>query len=371
MASDWSRLMRVAAGLARKGYGNTGPNPRVGALVVRGGEIVGRGYHRRVGEAHAEVGALRAAGEQARGADLLVTLEPCSRHGRTPPCVDAIVAAGIRRVVVGVVDPNPAEDGRGLAMLRERGVEVVSGVEEGLCRSINREYLKCIVTGMPFVTVKLAVSVDGRIATHSGDARWISSSVFGRFVHRLRRDANAVMVGWGTTLADDPSLTVRLARPVTTPLRVTVSATLGGFADRKLFRDQAGHPTLVVTTDRADRGALERLAALGVGVALVPLEGNRPDLVQALSRLTDNGVSGLLVEGGGMLAGSLISRGLVDRLIVAHAPVIVGSRGRPAVDMAGYSRLSDAPRWIREWSRVMGKDVVESLVPGNQALDRE
>jgi diaminohydroxyphosphoribosylaminopyrimidine deaminase / 5-amino-6-(5-phosphoribosylamino)uracil reductase len=363
MATDWSHFMRLAVRAARKGYGNTGPNPRVGAVVVRGSGVVGTGYHRKVGDAHAEVMALQNAGPSASGADMVVTLEPCSRHGRTPPCVDSIVAAGIKRVIVGLQDPNPEENGRGLARLREAGVEVLVGVEEELCRGVNEAYLKTITTGLPFVTLKLAVSVDGRIATGSGDARWISSSGFGRFVHRLRRDANAVMVGWGTVLADDPSLTVRLARPRTNPLRVAVSSTLEGFTEKKLFLEQQEHPTLVLTTQRASPEILERLALLGVRTALVPLQGGRLDLKQALQRLVQFDVSGVLVEGGGVLAGSLITHGLVDRLIVAHAPVIVGSRGRPSVDMAGFQRLADAPRWKREWTRTLGEDVVESLVP--------
>ena len=360
MTSPWQQLMRRACALARKGYGNTGPNPRVGALVVRGGKVVSEGFHERVGGPHAEAAALGKAGPAAEGADLVVTLEPCSRFGRTPPCTDLILKSGVKRVVVGSRDPNPAEQGRGVACLRQRGVEVLEGVEEERCRKLNEAYFEYISSNLPFVTLKLAVSIDGRIATATGDARWVSSAAFGRFVHRLRRDANAVMVGAGTARGDDPELTVRLARPLAHPLRVAVSADLDLPDCLRLFRNQDKDPTLVYTTADADPGAVARIAGCGVEVVPVASRGGRVDLAEVMTELGGRGVSSLLVEGGGKLAGALLERGLVHRLIVAHAPVVIGAAGRPSIAFIGPDKLADAPRYVTEWSRRMGPDTVVS-----------
>lgn len=363
MTSSWQQLMRRALALAKKGYGNTGPNPRVGAVVVRDGKVVGEGFHQRVGGPHAEAMALERAGRAGAGADLVVTLEPCSRYGRTPPCTDRILKAGVKRVVIGCRDPNPAESGRGTGILRERGVEVLEGVEEERCRRLNEAYSRYITKGRPFVTLKLAVSIDGRIATSTGDARWVSSPPFGRFVHRLRRDANAVMVGAGTVRGDDPELTVRLARPDTHPLRVVVSGNLDLPDNLRLFREQDSDPTLVFTTTDADPEAAARLARNGIEVMRVAPRAGKVDLAEVIAELGSRGVSSLLVEGGGQLAGSLLARSLAHRLVVAHAPVVIGAKGRPAVGFEGYSVLAEAPRYEVEWSKRMGPDLVVAYRP--------
>jgi diaminohydroxyphosphoribosylaminopyrimidine deaminase/5-amino-6-(5-phosphoribosylamino)uracil reductase len=358
---DWSPLMRMALREARGGYGNTGPNPLVGAVVVRDGEPIAAGCHRRVGGAHAEVEALERAGDAACGADLVVTLEPCSHYGRTPPCVDRIQAAGIRRVVVGTLDPNPRERGRGVTLLREAGIEVIAGVEEEACRRFNEAYFKYITTAVPFVTLKLACSLDGRIATATGDSNWFSGARTNAFTHRLRRDSNALLVGGRTAALDNPSLTVRHARPRTTPLRVVVSSRLYLATDLALFQDQERWPTLLFVGPGHDAERADRLRGQGVEVEEIPRGEAGLDLRVALERLGARGVARLLVDGGGRLAASLVEGLLVDRLLLAYAPVIVGSAGRPAFDGRCSDRLAELRRHGVEWTRRSGEDVLVSL----------
>jgi diaminohydroxyphosphoribosylaminopyrimidine deaminase / 5-amino-6-(5-phosphoribosylamino)uracil reductase len=357
---DWSVPMLAALRAARRGFGNTGPNPLVGAVVLKEGTPLATGYHRRVGDAHAEAAVLKELGETARGADLVVTLEPCSNFGRTPPCVDRIIDAGIRRVIVGVMDPNPRERGRGISLLREAGIEVLLGVEEEKCRKINEPYFKFMATGRPFLTLKLATSLDGRIATRTGDSNWFSGAETNRFTHRLRRDSNAVMVGGRTAVLDDPSLTVRNAQPRTRPLRVVLSSALDLPTNLQLFSKQADLPTLVFAGSRApaDREAL--FVQQGVSVERVAEGDGGLDLGEVLERLGSRGVARLLVDGGGQLAGALLSNSLVDRLFVAHAPLVVGADGAASFATCGLERLKDARRFALEWTRRSGSDVLSS-----------
>ncbi|MBM4352838.1 MAG: bifunctional diaminohydroxyphosphoribosylaminopyrimidine deaminase/5-amino-6-(5-phosphoribosylamino)uracil reductase RibD [Deltaproteobacteria bacterium] len=364
MSKAWAGLMLKALRQAVRGHGATGPNPLVGALVARDGRVVATGYHARVGEAHAEVMALDRAGAGALGADLVVTLEPCSHYGRTPPCVDRIVASGVRRVVVGCLDPNPREQGRGAELLRRAGLEVIIGVEGERCRRLNEAYFKYILTGIPFVVVKLAISLDGRIATRTGDARWISGPEAGRFVHGLRRDCNAVMVGGGTVRLDDPALTVRLVRPDTRPLRVVVSSGRDLPCEARVFHDQDRWPTVLFATAATPAPARQALEARGVRVEVVQGDEGRVDLAEALRRLGRAGVSRLLVEGGGELAGQLLAGGLIDRLLVIQAPVIIGSTGLPSVGGALPDVLSALPRYRFEWTRRLGADCLASVRMG-------
>jgi diaminohydroxyphosphoribosylaminopyrimidine deaminase/5-amino-6-(5-phosphoribosylamino)uracil reductase len=361
MSVDWRPFMRLALAVARKGYGNTGPNPLVGAVVVKDGEVVSTGYHARVGGPHAEVNALAAAGERARGADLVVTLEPCTSFGRTPPCTDAILRAGLGRVVAGCPDPNPREMGRGIALLRDHGVEVITGVEEEACKAANEQYFKFITTGRPFVTLKLACSMDGRIATAAGQAKWLSSPESLRLVHRMRREANAVLVGASTAALDNPSLTVRLVRPKTHPLRVLVSSKLDLPENLSLFEAQAADPTLVFTTDAAPDEAKARLVARGVAVEVVgPDASGKVDLEQVVVRLGALGAARLLVEGGGGLAGAFIERELADRVVLFHAPLVLGSTGRPSFGLVRDLPLEAIPRFRVESIRRLGADCVVS-----------
>jgi len=363
MSFDWRALMRLALKEARRGHGNTGPNPLVGAVLARDGVVVAKGYHARVGGPHAEVEAFAALGERGptRDLDLVVTLEPCSNFGRTPPCVDEIVRRGVKRVVVGCLDPNPRERGRGVALLRDRGLEVILGVEEERCRRINEAYFKYITTGLPFVTLKLACSLDGRIATRTGDARWVSGEVSLRRVHAMRRDANAVLVGAGTAVHDDPKLTVRLARPRTRPLRAVVSSDLQLSESLELFKDQEAHPTVVFTTARRDAAAQARLEKLGVRVVVVDGTGQGVDLRQVVARLGEMGVSRVLVEGGARLAGALVREALVDRLALFFAPMLLGESGLASLAFDGNEVLAGIPRYSVEHVERSGNDVMVNV----------
>jgi diaminohydroxyphosphoribosylaminopyrimidine deaminase / 5-amino-6-(5-phosphoribosylamino)uracil reductase len=357
---DWSVPMLAALRAARKGFGNTGPNPLVGAVVLKSGAPLATGYHRRVGDAHAEAAVLQELGEVARGGDLVVSLEPCSHFGRTPPCVDRIIAAGIKRVAVGVMDPNPRERGRGISLLRAAGIEVILGVEEEKCRKINEPYFKFMATGRPFVTLKLATSLDGRIATRSGDSNWFSGPETNRFTHRLRRDSNAIMVGGRTAALDDPSLTVRNAQPLTRPLRVVLSTNLELPTDLQLFKQQEELPTLIFAGNSAPKEREEAFLQRGVFVERVVERESGLDLNEILERLGARGVARLLVDGGGHLAGALLHASLLDRLIVAYAPVVVGADGAASFAFEGVEQLADVRRFALEWTRRSGSDVLSS-----------
>jgi diaminohydroxyphosphoribosylaminopyrimidine deaminase/5-amino-6-(5-phosphoribosylamino)uracil reductase len=327
-SNDATRAERSAMGqalrLARRGVGGTHPNPRVGALVLLDGRVVGRGWHARAGEAHAEVRALEAAGEAARGATLVVTLEPCAHLGRTPPCVDAILAAGIRRVVVGMVDPNPIVNGRGIAALREARVDVTVGACEEECRALNEPYRKALATGLPHVTLKAMLSLDGRMSTDGGDSRGLGGAEEQRLCHRLRAEHDAVLVGRGTIAADDPRLTVRLVRG-RTPWRVVLDSRLTMPTDAAILRT-AGEAPLIVATLSNDPARTAALEARGVtlwrfepspGLTTVPL---RP----LLERLVREGCYALLVEGGQEVHTAFLREGLADRVAVGIAPIVVG-----------------------------------------------
>lgn len=349
--------MLRALRLARRALGATSPNPAVGAVVVRDGRVVGEGYHRRAGLPHAEVEALRAAGELARGADLYVTLEPCCHQGRTPPCTQAILEAGVRRVIVGTLDPNPRVHGRGVQLLREAGLEVEVGVLEEACRELNRWYEKYITTGMPYVTLKLAASLDGKIATHRGDSRWITSERARAEVHRLRGRSDAVVVGANTVLRDDPQLTPRAARPRRVPLRVVVDARLRVDPGAAVLRTPP--PTLVATTEHAPSRRREEIARTGAEVVVLPARGGMVDLKALMRELGRREVATVLMEGGGQLAASALEQGLVDRVMFFYAPLIIGGELAPSmVRGAGAERLEEAVRLQDLRVRRLGPDLL-------------
>jgi diaminohydroxyphosphoribosylaminopyrimidine deaminase / 5-amino-6-(5-phosphoribosylamino)uracil reductase len=334
------RFMRLALAEAARGAGRTSPNPAVGAVLVKGGRVVARGHHARAGGPHAEIVALRAAGARARGADLYTTLEPCDHQGRTPPCSLAIVEAGVRRVFAGSYDPNPLVNGRGVARLRAAGVPVVTGVLADECDALNAAWFTFITRRRPFVTLKLAATLDGKVATRSGDSRWVTGPEARAWVHRLRDRVDAVLVGRGTALADDPRLTARLpGGGGRDPLRVVLDTRLELPASLKLFRQRSPAPTLVAhaSTRRRDLGPRVELLRCKRGPGGVDL----PDL---LARLAARGVTHLLVEGGGAVAGALLSAGLVDRLALFLAPAVLGqgvgwSPGRAPARMTEALRL--------------------------------
>ncbi len=346
----------------------------VGALVVAGRHIIGRGYHRRAGRPHAEVLALRQAGTLARGATLYVTLEPCShRTKRTPPCVPAIIAFGLRRVVVAMQDPNPRVNGRGLRGLRRHGINVDVGCLRAEAERLNESYLHWVRTGRPFVLLKAAMSLDGKLATPSGESRWITGETARRQVHRLRSRVDAVMVGIGTVLRDDPHLTAR--RPegegeslaAHQPLRVVLDSMLRTPLTAKVLarptRDRAGRPartnTLIATTSQAPRKRLERLRSLGIQVVVLPRQGGRLSLRACLTALGRLGITSVMIEGGSELNASALRAGLVNRVVFYVAPLLLGGQDAKSV-IGGESppRLAGGWRLVDMEARRVGRDLL-------------
>lgn len=346
--------MRLALAKARPSAGRTFPNPAVGAVVVRGAKVLGRGATQPPGGAHAEVMALAAATRRAgakavRGATLVVTLEPCCHTGQTGPCTEAILAAGIRKVVVGCRDPDPRVRGRGISKLRRAGVDVEVGVLETLCREHHRGFFSLCTQKRPFVTLKLATSLDGRIATAKGESRWVTGSASREWVHRLRSQSDAVMVGSGTALADDPELSARLrGRVVHRPIRVLVDSGLRVSPKAKLYagllpsprRESADFETWVLCRARAQGRAA--IAKTGARLIHVAAAGRHLDLGAALDRLGEAGLTTILVEGGGGLAAALLRANRVDEIHWIQAPILIGSDGKSALAELSLARLRDA-----------------------------
>ncbi|MDB4886558.1 MAG: riboflavin biosynthesis protein RibD [Gemmatimonadetes bacterium] len=330
--------MRRALALAMRGWGQTAPNPMVGAVVVRDGVVVGEGWHTRLGAAHAEVEALREAGARARGATMYVTLEPCNHHGRTGPCSEAILGAGVARVVAAIADPNPVAEG-GAARLRAAGVEVDFGTEAEAARELNAPFLHAVTSDRPFVQLKLALSLDGAIADYTRRQGWLTGEAARAEVHRMRAGADAVAVGIGTALADDPSLTVREGTPPrVAPARVVFDTSARLPLTSRLVQSAREVPVLVVcwAPDPAHAAALEH-----AGVELL----HAATLPQALRALKGRGVGSLLVEGGAGLAGSLLREALVDRLVIFRAPLLLGAGALPAFGALPAATAGSAPRW--------------------------
>ena len=354
-ASD-PAFMRRALALAARARGATAPNPMVGCVLVRGGRIVGEGYHHRAGLAHAEVEALSAAGARARGATAYVTLEPCNHHGRTGPCTEALIAAGVARVVAAMKDDNPGVKGGGAARLRRAGVGVELGLLEEEARAQNAGFLRWSRTGRPLVTLKAAVTLDGRMATAGGDARWVTGEAARREVHRMRHAATAILVGAGTVLADDPALTTRLpgGRRGHQPLRVVLDGRLRIPAGAQVV----GPGTLVVCGQGASKAAEKRLSARGAAVLRLPDERGRVDPGLLLDELGRRGVLELLVEGGAAVHGALLGAGLVDRCAIFVAPRLLGSDGVPLFSGASPARMADALSLTGVTVRRLGDDVL-------------
>ncbi|KRW57844.1 bifunctional diaminohydroxyphosphoribosylaminopyrimidine deaminase/5-amino-6-(5-phosphoribosylamino)uracil reductase RibD [Pseudomonas sp. TTU2014-080ASC] len=371
MNSDHAFMAR-ALELARKGLYSTHPNPRVGCIIVKDGRIIGEGWHAKAGEPHAEVHALRQAGERARGATAYVTLEPCSHHGRTPPCADALVTAGVARVVAAMQDPNPQVAGSGLRRLAEAGIEVLSGVLEAEARALNAGFIKRMESGLPFVRVKLAMSLDGRTAMASGESKWITGSAARSAVQRLRARSSVVLTGADTVLSDDARLTVRneelglgaelsalaLGCP---PLRVLIDGRLRVPLDVPFF--QAG--TALVATCAAAT-ARDRYQAEGHELLAVPGSNGHVDLRKLLVELASRGVNEVLVEAGPRLAGAFARVGLVDEYQIFMAPKLLGSTARPLMDLP-LARMDEAPSLKIVDMRAVGEDWLIVAVPSPDA----
>jgi len=338
---DDRHWLGLALDLAAKGRYTCAPNPMVGAVVVCDDACVGQGWHRRPGEPHAEINALHEAAGNARGATLVVSLEPCSTSGRTPPCTDAIIAAGIARVVVGTLDPNPAHRGRGLDLLLHHGI-AVELVNDPAAERLNEKFNHFMGTGMPFVHAKWAMSLDGKSATRSRDARWISGESSRGIVHRMRAEHEAVMVGIGTVLADNPRLDVRLDGEWRQQEKVVVDSSLRTPADALLLK---GAPAIIACRMGAEPARKDALEAAGARVIELPAAGQGVDLRALLSLLGRENITSVLVEGGSMLLGGLFDRQLVQRVTVFIAPMVIGGQGAPGpVAGGGVEHLASALR---------------------------
>jgi diaminohydroxyphosphoribosylaminopyrimidine deaminase/5-amino-6-(5-phosphoribosylamino)uracil reductase len=352
-----------AAELALNGRGRVSPNPLVGAVVLRDGRTVAEGWHEGPGTAHAEAMALAAAGDRARGATVVCTLEPCSHHGRTPPCADALVAAGVARVVIGQPDPLERERARGSEVLRAAGVEVVmaDGEEARACAEVNAGFLTWAATGSPYVTLKLATSLDGKIATATGESRWITGPAARALVHRWRADHDAVGVGLGTAIADDPMLNARdVPGPVRQPARVVFDSAARLPLDSALVRDAREAPVLILAARDAPADRVAALEAAGVEVARRS-GGPAQRVAAGMRALGERGIQSLLVEGGAELAGALVTAGAVDRLAWFTAPMLIGGREAPsALGGPGAATLALAPRLDGIACEHVGEDLLIS-----------
>ncbi|RAV18579.1 bifunctional diaminohydroxyphosphoribosylaminopyrimidine deaminase/5-amino-6-(5-phosphoribosylamino)uracil reductase RibD [Paenibacillus contaminans] len=352
---DASFYMRLALQMAEAARGQTGVNPVVGCVVVKQGRIVGIGTHLKRGTEHAEVHAIRMAGGEAEGSTVYVTLEPCSYYGRTPPCADLLIQSKVAKVVVACLDPNPQVAGKGIEKLRSRGIEVETGVLQEEAAALNEPFNKYIVSGLPFVTLKTACTLDGKIASRTGDSKWITNEKSRAFVHVLRHRHQAIMVGSGTVLADDPSLTTRLEVEALQPIRIVVDSMLRSPENAKIFDGQSR--TIVLTTDEAPRDKAERLTGKGVEVVATG-QGPHVDLRMAMKLLGEREIGSILLEGGGRLNGAMLENRLVDVCRLFFAPKIIGGREAPgSFAFEGFERMSDALKLERIRVESFGDDV--------------
>ena len=367
MAEDF---MLRALHLAEQGRGRTSPNPMVGAVLVKEGRIVGEGFHLRAGEPHAEIFALRQAGSAARGATLYVTLEPCCHYGRTPPCTQALIAAGVKEVHMSMLDPNACVAGRGREELEAAGIHTVLGERGAEARALNETFILWVTSGRPFVIAKFAMSLDGKIATRSGDSRWITGQDARREVHKLRDQVDAILVGVGTIIADDPQLTTRLdgdARPkggpgdVRHPLRVILdSKGRTPLAARVLDPVLPGR-TLLATTEAIPGDRRRAMTDRGVEVLILPAEDGRVSLQALLQTLGSREITSLLVEGGGTVLGAYFQQGLVDKVLAFIAPLIIGGQEAPTPVVApGVDRMAQALRLKKVHFERLGSDLLIS-----------
>ena len=355
--------MQAALALGRRGLGAVWPNPAVGCVIVRDGRIVGRGWTQPGGRPHGETEALRRAGDAAQDATAYVSLEPCCHWGQTPPCADALIKAGVRRVVVALEDPDPRVAGEGLRRLRAAGLQVETGLCAEEAGAINVGFFSRLRLGRPFVTLKLATSLDGRIATRSNESRWITGPAARDRAHALRASHDAIMVGSGTVTADDPQLTCRLpGLSKRSPVRVVVDRHLAIRCDTRLVADAKEVPTWVITLPSADRARRQALLDRGVVVIEAGADaGGGIDFAAALAALGERGITRLLVEGGGQLAAALARARLVDALVWVHAPLLIGGDGIPAVAGLDLEILAHAPRFERLSAETIDGDVLTAL----------
>lgn len=362
MKKEHLYFMRLALRLARKAQGQTSPNPMVGALVVKNNRVLGKGYHKKAGLAHAEVIALEDAGKAAQGAILYVTLEPCAHFGRTPPCVDTIIKSGVKKVVIGMVDPNPLNSGKGVSILKQHKIKVETGFLEEELRSLNEVFIKYITKKMPFITVKVAQSLDGKIATRSGDSKWITSDISRSYAHRIRKNYDAVAVGVNTVLRDNPRLDAWFSERQ--PAKVIIDSQLSISQEANIF---SGHGEVIVVTLPISPGqetANRKMLSSKAMILEAKEKAGQINLKSALKKLTQIGITNILVEGGGTLIGSLFDEGLVDKTLFFISPKIIGGKNSISSVMGkGIARIDRAIKLKNVKFRRLGGDfLVEAYV---------
>ncbi len=358
--------MKRALTLARRGVGTTYPNPAVGCVIVKEGVIIGEGWHKRAGGHHAEVHALAMAGSNAAGADVYVTLEPCSHTGRTPPCCDALLRAGVARVFIGSGDPNPRVNGNGIHALQQAGITTVVGLLEEKCQELNRAFMKFMATGRPHTIMKCAMSLDGKIASATGDSRWISCEASRTLVHRLRATCKAIMVGVGTVIADDPRLTVRHVTG-NDPLRIVVDSHLRTPEHAALLSADLAPGTLIATTESAPEHQA-RFLARGMELVVCKSCDGKVDLGDLWDKLGTRGIQSLLLEGGSRLAGEALKRGLINECVFFYAPKVVGADGISPFGISGSTTMAEAIPFSTLKSRRVGTDIMVTAYPENRCL---
>lgn len=354
---DDEQWMKRALRLAEKGRGRTSPNPMVGAILVKDDKVVGEGYHAKAGEAHAEIIALERAREDAKGAILYINLEPCAHYGKTPPCAPRVIEAGVKRVAIGMEDPNPLVKGKGVEILRRVGLDVEVGILEKECRRLNEAFCKYILEKEPFVTLKVAATLDGKIAARDGDSKWISGEASRRFVHKLRDQVDGVLVGIGTVLRDDPLLTARV-RGGRDPYRIVLDSRLKIPEEAKLIGDFPAK-VVIVATELAPEDKIERLEKRGVRILILDSKEGRVDLKSCLSELGGIGIMSLLVEGGSQVNGSFLDEGLIDKLLLFLSPKLIGDHRAPGIfGGRGVSSLQEAIPLKEMKAKKIGEDIL-------------
>ncbi|MFK5915674.1 MAG: bifunctional diaminohydroxyphosphoribosylaminopyrimidine deaminase/5-amino-6-(5-phosphoribosylamino)uracil reductase RibD [Woeseiaceae bacterium] len=352
-ANDYKYMSRALA-LAKKGLYTTAPNPNVGCVLVKDNEVVGEGWHVKAGEAHAEINALKQAGNKAEGATAYVTLEPCCHQGKTPPCSDALIKAKVARVVAAMVDPHSKVSGKGLKQLEAAGIIVESGLLEEQAKELNLGFIKRMQKRLPYVRCKLAMSLDGRTAMASGESKWITSSAAREDVQRLRAKSSAILTGVGTVLADDPSMTVRLDGIESQPLRVVVDTNLSMPTDAKMLKEKG---QTVLMTCSADEGVAQALKDAGAEIHMMPFCNTNVDLASVLQQLSDMQINDVLLETGATLSGAMLQAGLIDEIIIYMAPVLMGNDARGLFALPGLDEMKDKIELEITDTRVVGKDI--------------
>ena len=354
-SADDHKFMSRALYLAKKGIYTTAPNPNVGCVLVKEGEIVGEGWHEKAGEAHAEINALKQAGNKAEGATAYVTLEPCCHHGKTPPCTEALIKAKVTRVVAAMIDPHSKVAGQGLKQLESAGIFVESGLYEEQARSLNLGFIKRMQKRLPYVRCKLAMSMDGRTAMASGESKWITSAAAREDVQRLRAKSDAILTGVGTILADDPSMTVRLEGvDAQQPMRIVVDTNLSMPPEAKMLKEKG---KTVLMTCSADEHVTQALKDAGAGIHMMPYCNTSVDLKSVLQQLSDMHINDVLVETGATLSGAMLKAGLVDELIIYMAPVLMGNDARGLFALPGLESMQDKIELDIIDHRLVGQDI--------------